>query len=81
MTYSIEIIEWSMIYSFRLTGKMKDMPWPFWEHESLDLKGKFLQPADLVGRDVEAWILGDRRYTRVLENPNEVIRSQKPSVD
>ena len=76
-TYSIEITESNVSYFFRLTGKMKDMSWPFWEYMSLDLKGKFLQPKELVNRDIEATILGDRGYVHVLQHPAEPTHEPK----
>ncbi len=76
-TYSIEIVEWSIPYSFQLTRDPKDISWPFWEFKSLDVKGKFLQPEKLAGRDVDARIMGDRRISRVLENPNEPVQEPK----
>ncbi len=76
-TYVIEIIDWNLSYFFRLTGDLKDMPWPFWEHSSLDLKGKFLHPDELINRDIEVTILGDRRYVHILEHPTEPTQEPK----
>ena len=76
-TYSIEITDSDVSYSFRLTGKMKDMSWPFWEYMSFDLKGKFLEPKELIGKEVEAIIMGDRRYVHVLQHPMEPTQEPK----
>ncbi len=76
-TYSIEIVDWDVSYSLRLTGDMKDMPWPFWEHTSLDIKGKFLAPKELLSRDIEATLLGSRNIVYVLEHPQEPVQEPK----
>jgi len=70
-SYCIEILDWDLSYSLQLRGDMKNLPWPIWEHASLDLKGKFLQPKKLEGRIIGATILGNRTIVRVMEHPEE----------
>ncbi|MEK6777730.1 MAG: hypothetical protein AABY87_12765 [bacterium] len=76
-SYYIEILDWDLSYSLRLTGDMKNMPWPFWEHASLDITGKFLQPNVLEGRAIEVTILGSRTIVRIMEHPEECSEEPK----
>ncbi len=76
-TYSIEIVDWDVSYSLHLTGDLKDMPWPFWEHASLDIKGKLLAPKELIDRNIDVTILGSRKIGYVLEHQPESVQEPK----
>ncbi len=76
-TYSIEILDWDVSYSIRLTGDMKDTPWPFWEHARLTIRGKFQAPKELAGRNIDVILLGSRNIVYVLEHPQESVHEPK----
>jgi hypothetical protein len=71
-TFVIEILDWDMSYSFSLDPERRITPGPYWEHASLNIQGRFVEPATLLDRTVEMIIIGDRRETFAAEKPEEV---------
>lgn len=69
-SYLIEIESWEMPYSLSIgkIGRLNEGP--LWEHASIKIIGNFIYPQKLVGKEVQAYIIGDRQYTQVLLNPN-----------
>lgn len=76
VSYCIEIEKWEMPYSFSIPPRKDIVEGPFWEHATLRISGKLLHPEKLVGKDINVYIIMDRRYTTVLESPEKF--SQEP---
>jgi hypothetical protein len=69
-TYVIEIEDWSLSYSLSLDRHGKISIGPYWEHTSLEMKGRFLYPETLA-KQVQVIILGDREKISALEKPED----------
>ena len=69
-TYVIEIEDWDLSYSLSLDRHGKISIGPYWEHTSLEMKGRFLHPEALT-KPIQVIILGDREKISALEKPEE----------
>lgn len=70
--YALAILDWRVDYSFSLDKDRRITPGPYWEHTSLKIQGRFIEPAILLNRTVEMIIMGDRRETFAVQQPEEV---------
>jgi len=59
-SYPVRIIDWKVDYSLRLDKDGSLSGGPFWEYCSLELRGEFLGPKKLEGREVTITLLGSR---------------------
>ena len=67
-SYPVRIIDW-VDYSLRLDKDGSISGGPYWEHCSLDLKGEFLGPKKIKGREVSIVFLGDRGLDQAMAKP------------
>ena len=79
VTYWIEILEHTFSYFFSLALNDKFFPGPYWEHASLNIKGRLLQPLPFINREIELTILGSRDLIPALESP-ETCRHEPKAV-
>lgn len=68
-TYSIEILDWELPYSFSINSNKKMIEGPFWEHMNLKLTGRFVYPEKLINSTIEVILIGDRRQVSMVATP------------
>jgi len=70
--YVIEALDWDFDYSLRLDPNRKVSAGPCWEYTSLILRGRFIKPQILAGKDVKVILLGSREIAFAMKKPLEV---------
>ena len=68
-SHAVQIIDWKVDYSLSLDKDSRIAEGPYWEHCSLDLKGEFLGPKKIKGREVSIGFLGDRGLDQAMAKP------------
>jgi hypothetical protein len=71
-SYPVRIIDWNVDYSLRLDKDGSLSGGPFWEYCSLELKGEFLGPKKLEGREVTVTLLGSRSLDKEIAKPDSI---------
>jgi hypothetical protein len=71
-SYPVRIIDWNVDYSLRLDKDGSLSGGPFWEHCSLEVKGEFLGPKKLEGREVTITLLGNRSLDEEIARPDSI---------
>ena len=70
--YPVSIFDWKAEYSLRLDNSCKFSDGPYWEHYSLDIRGEFLGPDKIRGREVAITFLADRGLDRAIAQPDSI---------
>jgi hypothetical protein len=68
-SFTGEIDDWEFGYRFS-ADNMKLFSGAYWEYSALELKATFLEPEKVKGRVCSVVLLGDRRLTNAVQNPN-----------
>ena len=71
-SYPVRIVDWKVDYSLHLDKECRFSEGPFWEHYCLELRGEFLGPERIKGREVTIAFLADRELDQALTNPNSL---------
>ncbi|MEN8136171.1 MAG: hypothetical protein ABFS18_11645 [Thermodesulfobacteriota bacterium] len=67
--YIIEIDSWEAPYFFGVNFNKDIIDGPFWEHASVKISGKFIQPGKIEEKAVSISVYGDRDITPCLTDP------------
>jgi hypothetical protein len=70
VSYPVRILDWKVDYSLHLDPEGRFSAGPYWEHHSLELKGEFLGPDRVKGREVTITFLADRDLDRAMTEPS-----------
>lgn len=70
-SYIIEILEWEIPYSFSLSLDNDIDPCPYWEHTEIKIRGKFIKPQKLAGKELELCFLANRQISSVMNDYKE----------
>jgi hypothetical protein len=71
-SYPVRIIDWKVGYSLSIVKDNRIAEGPYWEYCTLELKGSFLGPKKLEGREVRINLLADRILDQKIANPDSI---------
>jgi hypothetical protein len=64
------MLDWKISYSLHLDNERKFYFGPYWDHACLHIIGNFIYPDKLIAKNIEMRLLGDRRDSKTLNNPD-----------
>ena len=71
-SYPVRILDWKVDYALRLDRECRFSEGPYCEHYGLELKGEFLGPDRIKGREVTLTFLADRELDHAIAQPNSI---------
>jgi len=71
-SYPVRILDWKVDYSLSLDKERRFAEGPYWEYYSFELKGEFLGPDRIKGREVTLTFLGNRELDQAIAQPNSI---------
>ncbi len=76
-SYYAEIETWELRYSFAGAEGRPHCDTVFGEYAVIEIRGRFLSPAKLAGKDVQIHISGDRQYDVMMNHPEKFDQKAK----